>query len=505
MDLQDYYRLIRRNLVLILFFVLLGVGAAAGITYTQTPEYQADAQLFVSTPASAIDISALAQGSSFTQQRVISYAQIINGPRTLDAVIKKLGLQISEVDLAKKVKASAPLNTVLINLSVTDTDPVLAAKIANAIGAQFSETVNLLEQGATTTTDTNTIKVSVVKYAVAPTSPSSPKKTINLLLGLILGFGLGLGLALIRAIFDTTVKNEDDLEDSPLLAAFAFENVVKTKPLISQISKWAGRTESFRQLRTSIQYLNPDQPPKVIAITSAFAGEGKTNVAVNLSLSLVQSGHRTLLIEGDLRRPKIYENFGIKATKIGLSELLTGKVSFNMESSLPRVIDNITEHNLSVIGTGHLPPNPAELLDSDNFRSALELLRNQFDYIIIDTPPILLVADAQVLAPFVDGTILVVRAGKTRKNQFLGARQAITSVGGKVLGVVLNQVPNFVVQGEYGYKYSGDYKGAYGYGRYRYRRGKYYSRSGYASENTEAIKDEKTDVNKVDKKFDKRK
>jgi non-specific protein-tyrosine kinase len=481
-DLQDYYRLIRRNLVLILLFVLLGIGAAAGITFTQTPQYQADAQLFVSTPASAIDISALAQGSSFTQQRVVSYAQIINGPRTLDAVIKKLGLNISEVDLAKKVKATAPLNTVLINVSVTDPNPVLAAKIANAIGAQFSSTVNLLEQGATTLSDTNTIKVSVVKYAVAPLTPSSPKKTINLLLGLILGFGVGLGLALVRAIFDTTVKNESDLDETPLLAAFAYEKIVKTKPLISQISKWAGRTESFRQLRTSIQYLTPDNPPKVISITSAFAGEGKTNVAVNLALSLVQSGHRTILIEGDLRRPKIFENFGLKSKHAGFSELLAGRISINVETALAKAIDNIPEHKLSVIATGHLPPNPAELLDSDNFRSVLALLREQYDYIIIDTPPILLVADAQVMAPFVDGTILVVRAGKTRKNQYLGARQAITSVGGKVLGVVLNQVPNFVVQGDYGYKYSGDYKGAYGYGRYRYRRNKYYSRSGYSNE-----------------------
>ena len=482
MDLQDYYRLIRRNLALITIFVLLGLGAAAAITYTETPQYQADAQLFVSTPASAIDISALAQGSSFTQQRVISYAQIINGPRTLDEVIKQLGLNISEVDLAKKVKASAPLNTVLINLSVTDTDPVLAAKIANAIGAEFSSTVNLLEQGSSSAVDNNTIKVSVVKYAVAPTAPSSPKKTINLLLGLILGFGLGLGLALLRAIFDTSVKNENDLDETPLLAAFAFENIVKTKPLITQISKWAGRTESFRQLRTSIQYLNPDQPPKVIAITSAFADEGKTNVAINLALSLVQSGHRTLLVDGDLRRPKVFENFGIKASHVGLSELLAGKISINLETSLARATDVIQEHNLSILSTGHLPPNPAELLDSDTFRNTLDLLRTQYDFVIIDTPPILLVADAQVMAPFVDGTILVVRAGKTRKNQYLGARQAITSVGGKVLGVVLNQVPNFVVQGDYGYKYSGDYKGAYGYGRYRYRRNKYYSRSGYASE-----------------------
>ena len=168
MDLKDYYRLILRNLVVITVLTLLGAIAAAGITYAQTPVYQADIQLFVSTPSSALDINALAQGSSFSQQRVISYAQIINGPNTLNPVIKSLDLPYTAQQLAKQVKASAPLNTVLIDVTVSDPSPQRAADIANAIGNQFSATASSLDSSGCN----NAVKVSMVKNAIAPLKPS---------------------------------------------------------------------------------------------------------------------------------------------------------------------------------------------------------------------------------------------------------------------------------------------------------------------------------------------
>ena len=145
MDLKDFYRLLLKNLPLVLVCTFLGIAVAAGITYAQTPIYQSNVQLFVSTPASALDISALAQSSSFSQQRVISYAHIINGPATLRPVIKQLNLPYSVEKLASQISSSAPLNTVLINLTVSDPDPNRASAIANAIGVQFGLTVQTLE------------------------------------------------------------------------------------------------------------------------------------------------------------------------------------------------------------------------------------------------------------------------------------------------------------------------------------------------------------------------
>jgi succinoglycan biosynthesis transport protein ExoP len=192
MDLKDFYRLILRNLPTVLVSVLIGIGLSAGITYSMTPIYQAKVQLFVSTPSSALDVSALVQGSSFSQQRVKSYAQIVNGPETLRPVISQLGLPYTYEKLSKNVTATAPLDTVLISVTVSDPSAYLAARIANAVGKQFAITANSLEISGST--NSSAIKVSMVKSASLPKSPSSPKTGLNLLLGLILGFGLGIGI-----------------------------------------------------------------------------------------------------------------------------------------------------------------------------------------------------------------------------------------------------------------------------------------------------------------------
>ena len=164
----------------------------------------------VSTPASAIDISALATGSSFSQQRVKSYAQIINSPINLAPVVKKLGLNVSPEKLANQITASAPLDTVLISLTVNDTNPKRAADIANAVAKQFGNTVKALElEGVNSESP---VKVSISKYAIPASAPSSPKKSINYALGLLLGFGLGIGISSLLKLLDNTVKNEDDLD-----------------------------------------------------------------------------------------------------------------------------------------------------------------------------------------------------------------------------------------------------------------------------------------------------
>lgn len=470
MELRDYYRLIKRNFLVVLTCLILGTGGAATFTYLQTPLYQANIQLFVSTPSSAVDISALAQGSSFSQQRVKSYAQIINGPETLDPVIEQLGLKTTATKLAKGISSSAPLDTVLINVTVTDPSPQLAVDIANAVGNQFSQTVNNLE--LTTAGDpTHAVKVSMVKTAVLPTVPSSPKKTINLLLGIILGFGLGLGIAILRQIFDNSIKNEDQLDETPLLAAIPYERKIEKQELITQVSKWAPRTEAHRQLRTNLQYLRADNPPTVINVTSAVPGEGKTITSLNLAISLGFSGLKTLLIEADMRRPKVMTYLGVERNTAGLSEILSGKISPDNLSEFEEILTPIADTEVQVLAAGKVPPNPSELLDSPAFERLLKFARKNFDYVIIDSPPALPVSDAMIISTNTDGTIIVIHAGKTRINQFLGVRESITGVGGNILGAILNMVPESKTEGDYGYKYAGIYGGRYGYGGYRARRG----------------------------------
>ena len=465
MDLKDYYRLILRNLKVVLVSTLLGILAAAGITYTQTPIYQADIQLFVSTPSSAVDIGALAQGSSFSQQRVISYAQIINGPGTLNPVIQALHLSYPEQKLAKEVKATAPLNTVLIDVVVSDPNPQLAADIANAIGNQFSTTASNLESSG----GNSTVKVSMVKNAIAPTKPSSPRKTLNLILGFLLGFAVGIAISILRQIFDNTIKNDLDLEELPLLAAIGFDEDAETKPLVTDLGRYAVRAEAFRSLRTNIQFLKTDKQIQIITISSSLRGEGKTTTSVNLAISMAQSGLKVLYIEGDLRRPRSSKYLKITPGTAGFTDILAGRVSPISQKTISELTVTWGEDGLKFLPSGNIPPNPAELLNSDNLDKFFALLREMFDYVIIDSPPLLPVTDAAILAKKSDGVILVARAGQTKVGQFRGSKDSLNAVGATILGGVLNMIPLAARDYDnYGYRYG------YAYG-YRRKYGGYYS------------------------------
>ena len=446
---MQYWRLIVQNRLLIAACTTLGLIAAIVITFTTTPTYQAKSQIFVSTPVSTVDISALATGSSFSQQRVKSYAQIINSPLTLAPVVKKLKLSITPEELSEMVSASAPLDTVLIVLTVTDTDPQRAADIANAVAKQFGVTVAKLElQGIGSDSP---VKVSTVLNAVPASSPASPKKAINLALGLLLGFGLGIGLASLRRLLDNTIKNEDDLQGTPLLAAIGFDILADEKPLVTQIGRYAARTEAFRTLRTNLQFLSPDAHPQVVVFTSALAGEGKTTSAINLAISLAQAGAKTILVEADLRRPKIPLYLEYSNMDAGLSDLISGQKK--LTSVVLKKLIRKESSGLNVLLSGKVPPNPSELLGSAKFDELIKMLRKQYEYVIIDCPPLLPVTDAAIVAAKADGAVMVIHAGVTKRPHFIGSRDAMTAVGSTILGVVLNKIPEASLEYEYGYRY----------------------------------------------------
>lgn len=288
--------------------------------------------------------------------------------------------------------------------------------------------------------------------AIPASAPSNPKKSINFALGLLLGLGLGVCLASLRRLLDNTIKNEDDIEGTPLLAAIGFDDIADEKPLVTQIGRYAARTEAFRTLRTNLQFLRPDAHPQVIVFTSALPGEGKTTSAINLALSLAQAGAKTLLIEADLRRPKIPTYLEMSPKALGLSELLSRQEKMTAPS-IKKIVQPYENTGLHVLLAGKVPPNPSELLGSHAFEDLIVVLRKQFEYIIIDCSPLLPVTDAAIVAAKADGAILVVHAGVTKKPHFIGSRDAIKSVGSIILGVVLNKIPESTLEYEYGYRY----------------------------------------------------
>ena len=300
--------------------------------------------------------------------------------------------------------------------------------------------------------DEVTAVIRASSWLVGADAPASPKKAINLALGLLLGFGLGIGLASLRKLLDNTVKNEDDLLGTPLLAAIGFDEIADEKPLVTQIGRYAARTEAFRTLRTNLQFLNPDAHPQVIVMTSALPNEGKTTSSINLALSLAQAGAKVILVEADLRRPKVPLYLEMSSMSEGLSDLISGPKKLTPQG-VKAALHPYESTGLKVLLAGKVPPNPSELLSSHKFEELIELLRKQFEYVIIDCPPLLPVTDAAIVSAKADGCVLVVHAGVTKRPHFIGSRDAVKAVGSIILGVIINKIPESSLEYEYGYRY----------------------------------------------------
>jgi capsular exopolysaccharide synthesis family protein len=341
---------------------------------------------------------------------------------------------------------------VLIDVAVTDPSASRAQAIANAVGDEFTKYASELE--ATDSTGVSPVKVTVTEEAYLPISASSPKTARNTIVGALIGLLIGAGTAVGRARLDRSIRNGSDLDASggmPLIGT-----VLRDDGLAAQhtIDKAVGsRTaEDYRQLRTNLQFLNVDEPPKVVMVTSALPSEGKTTMVINLALALADAGERVTIVEADLRRPKVTRYLGM-VSGVGLTNILAG--SANLEEVTQRYREGV-----SVIAAGPNPPNPGELLASSHMKEVLEKLRGQSDFVLVDAPPLLPVADSAGLAAAMDGVLLSVRYGSTRKDQLRQAALTLERVGARTLGVVLNIVPpKAELASAYGYGYNYGYEG----------------------------------------------
>ena len=434
MELRDYFRVIRKRWRIIVVAVLVAVAAAAGATALSPKIYQAQTQLFVST-SGGNDASALLQGSSFTQQRVQSYADLITTPAVLGPVIDKLQLTTTPEKLAAHITATVPLNTVIIHVAVTDQSPEQAAQVADAVGRQFTTTVADLE--SVSDSSPSPVKVSIVSAPSTPTAPVSPRPVRNIALGLVLGLLLGFGLALLRDLLDTTVKGEADLPevtDAPVVGGIPFEDDAAKRPLVVQAMPHGLRAEGFRTLRTNLQFVDATTHPRSIVVTSSIAGEGKSTMAANLAMTMAAAGSRVCLIEADLRRPKLLDYMGLDGA-VGLTDVLIGQIE------VKAALQHFGEGDLWVLGSGPIPPNPSELLGSGLMQRALRELEARFDIVLIDAPPLLPVTDAAVLSTVAGGTVLVVGVGMVDRAHLTKALQSLESVKANLLGLVLNRIP----------------------------------------------------------------
>jgi polysaccharide biosynthesis transport protein len=448
-ELRDYISVLRKRWLLVTLLTALCLAGATAATFGMTPKYEANTQLFVSTQAGE-DASQLLQGSSFSQQRVKSYADIVTSPRVLQPVIDELKLPVTARELAESVSAEAPLDTVLINVAVRDESAARAQQVADAVSKQFIDVVQELEkpQGNGVTP----VKVSITQPAELPQAPVTPNKKLNLALGLLVGLALGVGVAVLRETLDTSVKGESDVKavtDLPVLGGIAYDQDAARRPLIVQNDPHSPRAEAFRQLRTNLQFVDAANHPRSFVITSSVPGEGKSTSTANLAITLAAAGSSVALIEGDLRRPRVAEYMGLEGA-VGLTNVLIG------QATLDDVLQPWGNGRLQVLACGPVPPNPSELLGSQPMDDTLRALEKRFDYVIIDCPPLLPVTDAAVVSRLAGGTVLVAGSGKINREQMRRALETLAAVDARVLGILMNMLP---VKGPDSYSYY-----AYGYG-----------------------------------------
>lgn len=458
MELRDYLRILHKHWVLIVAAALAGISIAAGVSLLVEPTYEGKTELYVSVRSENEGSTELAQGSTFARQSVQSYVNIVSTEVVLGPVINDLKLKESVAELAECIEATAPVDTAMIEISVKDEDGETAAKIANSIGENLIRVVQEELESSAGDSDASPVKLTTVQPAAVPEEPVSPRVLLNVAIGGLLGLAVGIGIAVLRTLLDTRIHSLRDIEqitDAPLLGGITYDASAKDKPLVVHVDPRSRRAESFRTLRTNLQFLAVSEESSHVGrsfvVSSAGPSEGKSTTTANLAIALAEAGSKVALIDGDLRLPKLADYLGIEGGA-GLTDVLIGR------AEPTEVVQRWGSGQLFVLPAGKVPPNPSELLGSSAMERLLTTLQEHFDIVLIDTPPLLLVTDAAVISKLTDGAILAAASGSTRKQGLEMAVKALEAAGADLRGIIVTMLPT---KGPDSYGY-----GSYGYGGY---------------------------------------
>lgn len=463
-------RLLHRIWVIVAVSVLGAILAFGFTYYFVTPQYQSAAMFYVNNSRLSLGdttIGISAGDISASRGLVDSHIVILKARTTLNDIIDRAGINKSPAELRKMISAAPVNSTEIFEVVVTSSDPYEAERIASAIIDVLPKRIETILEGSS---------AKVVDTAIVPTKPSSPSYSKNVIVGFVL-FMLGtIGAIVLKILFDTTIRTEESvaqITSYPVLAAVPDMMVSskgkyysydaqkknaqkKNKESASSRKKEAllgeqvsfVAAEAYKLLRTKLQFsFTDDGGCRVLGISSAMAGEGKSLTSVNLAYSMAQLNKRVILIDCDMRRPTLAEKMKLRKTP-GLSNWLTGQE--NISELLQRCSLHDGKGVFDVISAGQTPPNPVELLSSEKMAKTLSLLRKSYDYILLDLPPVGEVSDALAVANQVDGMLLVVRQDYCDRNALLATVNQFEFIESKILGVVYNCASEST--GRYGYK-----------------------------------------------------
>ena len=449
---------------------LCAVVAFLGTFFFVTPMYKSSAMFYVNNTDISVgsaNLSLTASDISASRGLVDTYIVILNTRETMLDVIDYADVDLTYETLKGMVTAEAVDDTEVFRVTVTGADPVQAEQIANAFAYILPKRIANIIEGSS---------AKVVDSAVVATSPSSPSYTRNTMMGFLVGMVLAAAVVVVMDLMNVSIRTEEDISRSskhPVLAAVPdMSKGGKKHPAKAGQTGLIGggisfaAAEAYKLLRTKLQFSFVDQEGcRVIGISSALTGEGKSLSAVNLAYALSQLGERVLLVDCDMRRPSMAEKLPVRNVP-GLSDYLTGQSESKTLIQLCGMKED--ERAFHVIAAGQIPPNPVELLSSSRMQKMLRQLRGSYDYIILDLPPVGEVSDALAASKLTDGMLLVVRQNYCDRPALSDTVRQFEFVGAKILGVLFNctsEEGNGYGSKSYR-KYSSRYykKGYYGYG-----------------------------------------
>ena len=426
MTLIQYLRLVYKHRLILLVGVAFGLGVGMYNVSTSERSYSGGVSFFVSSVGEGTVASANA-GDQFALRRVNSYLALLRTARLAQSIVEDSGLDLSPGAVREKISGSADLNTVLLRARVADSDRAQALSIAESIAAVFPDLVEAVERPAN---GDSTVRLEVVS---GPSVSVVPVPTRWLLASRMLaGLLVAAVLALARELTDTRLHSIDQalgMTDAPLLGLVSNDRSTPGAPLIVGRNQNSVRAEEYRQIRTSLQFVDGDNRLRVIVVTSSIPSEGKSVTAANLAISIARSGQRVALVDADLRKPMMGTLFGIEQA-VGLTDVLRGR------AELDDVLQFWGDLDLAILPAGGTTSNPSELLGTVATHRLLTDLRNRCDTVIIDTPPLVPVTDAAIMAARADGVVLLVRPNKVTRAQFQQALSRLTRGRANLLGLV---------------------------------------------------------------------
>ena len=428
MELRFYLDILRRRWWILALVPVVVAAIAYILSAQEKPIYKATAVILVNQTGNS---GVVQYNDVLASERLTNtYAEIVERRVVLAAVVDQLKLTISEGELNAKVSVSAVSSTQLLRVSVEDPSPALAALIANTLAQVFIED-NATQLGRPGT-------VSIIDEAIEPSSPVSPDLRFNMALGALLGVMLAVSIVAVQEYLDDTVKTPEDVE---AVAGLTTLGVISRfvdadlRAITHPAQAVRSRTsEAFRQVRTNIHFARLARETKTVLFTSSDPGEGKSTIAANVAVVMAEAGDRVILVDTDLRQPSQHSLFGAP-NSFGLTGLLLSD-----DSDLSRGLIKTPVENLWLLPSGPLPPNPSELLTSAKMKTLIGTLSESADYVLFDSPPILAVTDASILASVADGTIVVIEMGEERAETLRRTRGAIEQANAHAMGVVINKV-----------------------------------------------------------------